>query len=198
MGDRSRVQVNPRQHSDVKPPQSIADTSDLGTSEYTKSPTKNSSNGTLSTHATVDLDSPRGSNSVGAAASTCIKSPTTAPPSTGPAWRRTLRREDAAPNSSLLSAAIPTVVSGAIKKPFPMPKTIVAPRNHIQETPVAVISMLRAVPIAEAPKPICRTRRAFPSSTQRPAIGAVTTDAIDAGARAAPAQNAVCPITDWM
>ena len=134
VGDRSRAQVKPWQHSDVKPSQSIADTSDLGTSEYTKSPTKNSSNGTLSTHATVDLDSPRGSNSVGAAASTCIKSPTTAPPSTGPAWRRTLRREDAAPNSSLLSAAIPTVVSGAIKKPFPTPKTIVAPRNHIQET----------------------------------------------------------------
>ena len=83
------VFLNQRQHarrnSATKPPQSIADTSDLGTSEYTKRPTINNSKGTPNTHATTELEIPRGSTSVGIAASICIKSPTTAPPNTGPA-----------------------------------------------------------------------------------------------------------------
>ena len=82
------VFLNQRQHarrnSAAKPPQSIADTIELGTNEYTKRPTTNSSKGTLNTHATTELESPRGSNSVGMAASVCIKSPTMAPPNTGP------------------------------------------------------------------------------------------------------------------
>ena len=74
-----------QRNSATKPPQSIADTSDLGTSEYTKRPTINNSKGTPNTHATTELEIPRGSTSVGIAASICIKSPTTAPPNTGPA-----------------------------------------------------------------------------------------------------------------
>ena len=73
-----------RRNSAAKPPQSIAETIELGTNEYTKRPTTNSSKGTLNTHATTELESPRGSNSVGMVASVCIKSPTMAPPNTGP------------------------------------------------------------------------------------------------------------------
>ena len=82
------VFLNQRQHarrnSAAKPPQSIADTIELGTNEYTKRPTTKSSKGTPNTHATTELESPRGSTSVGIAASICIKSPTMAPPNTGP------------------------------------------------------------------------------------------------------------------
>lgn len=109
-----------------------------------------------------------------------------------------MRREDATLNLSLLSTIIPTAVSDAIKKPLPTPKTIVAPRNYTQETPVAIIGILRAVPIVETPKSIYRMRRAFPSSIQRPATGIVTMNVIGVSARATLVQSAVCLIADRM
>lgn len=87
----------------------------LGAREYTTKPMVNSARGKISTAATTVPESPSGSEAVGVTARTWTRSPTTAPPTTGPVWRSTLSKEDAGLKSSVRRNDIPTVVRGEIR-----------------------------------------------------------------------------------